>query len=183
MGACDCGAGVTIATPRAGRIGRERCDVSGWKNTTEGIGWSWPIVGLRKRRLLGIPWGCEVVRQFRLGPIRQLTYTDERVVEWQPCRKFISDGASIPWLVTCLPDYQRDRWLWPWAHDSAYKDVPAYGHGLWTRALPCLEWRWQPMTRSEVDALCIWEMARDEGMRLTQRRAVWRMVRAFGPRW
>jgi len=152
----------------------------------EGIGWTRELTGdVAPVRLLGcIPWGGRAIRDFQLDPHTPLTWLGPDGDAWQPCRYIRDcDGASIPRAVQWLPDYQSDRWLWPLLHDSGYRDVPGYGHGLWHRTTPESAWCFVRMTREEVDRLCIRIMGASEGMRATQISAVFRAVRLFGRRW
>lgn len=152
----------------------------------EGIGYTNMLTGeYRRLRLLGVlPWGSRALRDFRLLDDSPLTWLCDDGTAWQPCRRLDDcDGMSVPRIVQALPDYQHDRWLWPLLHDSAYRNVSGYGHGLWFRQRPGAAWRFQMLTRPEADELTICYMGRSEGMRPSQVATVYRSVRAFGPRW
>ena len=119
-------------------------------------------------------WWSRTTYDFRLDPIRPLTYIME-MLEAQPDRHFITDGGSIPKLVQVIPAFDATRYCGPYGfHDSAYKN------GWWfvrPRGASLFEQR--PITRAQAD-LWLWDMLIADGATPLTAGIVYRFVRMFG---
>lgn len=90
----------------------------------------------------------------------------------EPCRDFMTDGGSVPWIVTCWID----RLLCPDSfclHDSSYK------FGYWWQLNSDGTAFKRFCTRTEADDM-LFDSCRAEGATAVQQRAIYAGVRAGG---
>lgn len=129
------------------------------------MNWSGYILNPMGYTLRKIP--AHELYEFTLDARNPLTYRLLDGTMITPNKHMITDMASIPLILQWIPCFQKDRYIAPLFHDSAYKDK-----GIWA------DGKFYPMSRAEADAL-LFEILDSENAKVVKY-AYWLAVRIGG---